>query len=117
MQAILDVDSLKEHGVTLPTTKPPPQIAGVQGIDAIPVTMYEPPNNTFVDWIKVVSLPPFQMFAAERMRNTSGKDAQEHAADYVRAHGAGADVFQSYCQWHQSKGYWKNETPMGELRP
>ena len=96
--------------------KPPTQIAGVQGIAAVPVTMNEPPKSTAVDWRRVVALPPFQMFAAERMRNTSGKDSQEHAADYVQAQGGGADVFQAYCQWHEAKGYWKNETPMGEVR-
>ena len=88
----------------------------MQGIAAAPVTMNEPPKSTAVDWRRVAALPPFQMFAAERMRNISGKDSQEHAADYVRAQGGGADVFQAYCQWHEAKGYWKNETPMGEVR-
>lgn len=96
--------------------RPPAQTAGVQGIAAAPLTMNEPPMSTAVDWRRVVALPPFQMFAAERMRNTSGKDSQEHAFDYVRAQGGGDDVFQAYCQWHADKGYWKNETPIGEVR-
>lgn len=96
-------------------SKPPTQIAAAHGIAPKPVTMHEP-QSTAVDWSVVVALPPFQMFAAERMRNTSGKDSQEHAVDYVRARGGGADVFQAYCEWHAAKGYWKNETPMGEVR-
>jgi hypothetical protein len=64
----------------------------------------------------VAALPPFQMFAAERMRNTSGKDSQEHAFDYVRAQGGGADVFHAYSPGPADQGNWKNDTPMGEVR-
>lgn len=89
--------------------KPPTQVAGVVGIDATPITMNTPPER--IDWRAVVALPPFQMYAAERMRNTSGKDSQEHAWDYVRAQGLGADVLEGYRQWHAAKGYWPSETP------
>ncbi len=95
--------------------KPPTQVAGVQGIAPEPVTMHEPPKSTAVDWRRVVALPPFQMFAAERMRNTSGKDSAEHAMDFVRVQGGGVDIFSAYCGWHTDKGYWKNETPTGEI--
>lgn len=96
-------------------TKPPTQTASVSGIAPKPVTMHEP-ESTAVDWRVVTALPPFQMFAAERMRNTTGKDSEEHARDYVRAQGGGSDVFHAYCQWHQAKGYWPNETPFGEAK-
>lgn len=97
--------------------KPPTQVAGVAGIAAAPVTMHQDaPQDTAVDWRAIVALPPFQMFSAERMRNTSGKDSEEHARDYVRSQGGGADVFQSYCQWHREKGYWPNETPLGQAK-
>lgn len=97
--------------------KPPPQIAGVAGIGALPITMGQmPAQSRAVDWGRVVALPPFQMFAAERMRNTSGKDSLEHAIDYVRAQGGGVDVFHAYCQWHADKNDWPGETPLGEAK-
>ena len=71
------------------------------------------PRSTAVDWRIIAALPPFQMFAAERMRNVSGRDSEEHALAYVRAQGGEADVFQAYCQWHQTKGYWPGESPLG----
>ena len=97
-------------------TKPPTQVAGVIGIAAAPVTMNEPPPAA-VDWAHIVMLPPFQMYAAEKLRNTSGKDSLDHAADFVRAQGGGQDVFDAYADWHATKGYWPNETPMGEVKP
>lgn len=94
--------------------KPPPQIAGVTGIAATPVTMNEAPRDDGVDWLRLVALPPFQMFAAERVRNTSGGDAIVHATDFIKAQGVGHRVFEDYTQWHAEKGYWPNETPLGE---
>ena len=94
--------------------KPPTQVAGVVGIDATPITMNTQPER--IDWRAVVALPPFQMFAAERMRNTSGCDSEEHARQYVRAQGAGADLLERYAAWHSAKGYWPNETLMGEYK-
>lgn len=97
------------------TTKPPTQVAGVVGIAATPITMNEPQAKT-IDWPAIAALPPFQMFAAERMRNTSGKDSMEHALDYVRGMGSAPDVLQAYEAWHADKGYWPNETPYGEVK-
>lgn len=107
-----DVATILDSAV-LPPIKPPAQVAGVSGIAPTPVTMHQ---QSEVPWATVVHLPPFQMFAAEKMRNTSGKDALEHAADYVRQKGGGADVFEAYAAWHTEKGYWPNETPMGEVK-
>lgn len=92
-------------------TKPPTQIAGVVGISATPITM----NEAF-PWTLIAGLPPFQMFAAERMRNTSGKDSMGRALEYVRALGGGSDVLQAYEEWHAAKGYWPNEDPFGRVR-
>lgn len=92
-------------------TKPPTQVASVQGIAPKPIELTPAP----VDWAPIVALPPFQMYAAEMLRNTAGKDAMAHAADLVRARGAGRDVLDDYCRWHAAKGYWPNETPLGEL--
>lgn len=98
------------------TAKPPTQVAGVVGIAPEKIVMNEAPTTT-LNWLYVAGLPPFQMFAAERLRNTSGKDSMEHALDFIKARGEGLDVFDSYVQWHTAKGYWPGETPMGEPVP
>ena len=56
------------------------------------------------------------MFAAERMRNTSGKDSMDHALDYVRGMGAAPDLLQAYEAWHADKGCWPGETALGERK-
>ena len=95
--------------------KPPTQIAGVVGIEPKPIELT--PARPVIDWRAVASLPPFQMFAAERMRNTSGKDSHEHAWDYVRAAGESNDeLLTRYIDWHTAKGYWPNETPLGDAK-
>ena len=94
--------------------KPPTQYASVQGIDAKPITMNQ--QQAAIDWQRLASLPPFQMFAAERMRNATGADGVEHALRFVRDQGAGSDLFDAYAQWHSEKGYWPNETPMSEVK-
>ena len=95
--------------------KPPTQIAGVVGIEPERIVMNEAPTTT-LPWAYIAGLPPFQMFAAERMRNTSGKDSQDHAADLIRTKGAGQDLFDDYAAWHKAKGYWLGESPTGETR-
>lgn len=95
--------------------KPPTQIAGVVGIEPERIVMNEAPTTT-LPWTYIAGLPTFQMFAAERMRNTSGKDSQDHAADFIRAKGAGQDLFDDYAAWHKAKGYWPGESPTGETR-
>ena len=97
-------------------TKPPTQVAGVSGIAATPVTMHQDAQGIAVDWRAIVALPPFQMFAAERMRNTRWKDSEEHAREYVRAQGGGADLFQAYSLWHEASGYWPGEDAFGRQR-
>ena len=94
--------------------KPPTQYAGVVGIEPKPIVLT--PDRPVIDWHAVAALPPFQMFAAERMRNTSGKDSMDHALDYVRGMGAAPDLLQAYEAWHDKKGYWPNETPYGEVK-
>lgn len=109
---------MQDTTTTAPATKPPAQVAGVVGIAATPITMNEPAPELAraIDWPKVAGLPPFQMFAAERMRNTTGKDSFDHALEFVRARGAGQDVLDEYEAWHAAKGYWPSETPYGEAK-
>ena len=95
-------------------SKPPTQYAGVVGIEPKPIVLT--PDRPVIDWHAVAALPPFQMFAAERMRNTSGKDSMEHALDYVRGMGAAPDLLQAYEAWHADKGCWPGETALGERK-
>ena len=96
------------------TEKPPTQYAGVVGIEPKPIELT--PARPVIDWRAVAALPPFQMFAAERMRNTSGKDSMDHALDYVRGMGAAPDLLQAYEAWHADKGCWPGETALGEQK-
>ena len=95
-------------------SKPPTQYAGVVGIEPKPIVLT--PDRPVIDWHAVAALPPFQMFAAERMRNTSGKDSMDHALDYVRGMGAAPDLLQAYEAWHADKGCWPGETALGEQK-
>lgn len=99
----------------VPAPKPPTQVAGVSGIAPEKLVMNEAPTSA-IPWPYIASLPPFQMFAAERQRNTSGKDSELHAQDFIRAKGAGQDLFDDYAAWHEAKGYWPRETPCGEAK-
>ena len=94
--------------------KPPAQHAGVVGIASTPVTMNEP--QPAIDWGRLVTLPPFQMWAAQRLptMHPGGRNSEEHAKDVVGRLGMGVEVFQEYAAWHKAKGYWPNESPMGE---
>ena len=94
--------------------KPPTQYAGVVGIEPKPIELT--PARPVIDWPAIAALPPFQMFAAERMRNTSGKDSMDHALDYVRGMGAAPDLLQAYEAWHADKGCWPGETALGERK-
>ena len=95
-------------------SKPPTQYAGVVGIEPKPIVLT--PDRPVIDWRAIAALPPFQMFAAERMRNTSGKDSEEHARDVVQRLGMGAELFQEYASWHVAKGYWPGEDAYGRAR-
>ena len=96
--------------------KPPPQVLGVSGIAEQPIVIHDPKIN----WALVAALPPFQMFLAERDGpNQTGKNSQEWATGVAtRLAAAVSDqaLYDDYCQWHQAKGYWPNETPLGQVK-
>lgn len=104
-------------------SKPEPIRVAAEGIEAKPVTMNEPQPKQ-INWRRVAQLPPFQMFATENAANRnaanrSDKDAEtfafEFAVHQANKHGDEA-AFEVYAAWHEQKGYWPNETPMGELK-
>lgn len=88
--------------------KPPAQVAGVKGIDASAV-MQQPSR---IDWQKLASLPPFQMYAVERARK-SAADVMAWMPAWAREHESEQALYDDYCEWHANKGYWPKETPTG----
>src|SRR5690606_2451581 len=90
-----------------------------EGIEAKPITMNEPEPVPVVDWRKMASLPPFQMFVHEKRPCPPEADSErwtyEFAQRYIDELGAVA-LLEKYIEWHHAKGYWPDETPFGELR-
>lgn len=96
--------------------KPPTQTAGVSGIDAhggMGATPIEPTKPS-IDWYRLGSLPAFEMFASEQ----SGQSSFTEIHNWVlnRREALGDDkLYELYAKWHKAKGYWPDETPMGEV--
>jgi len=88
--------------------KPEPIRVGVEGIAPKPVDL----TPARIDWPRLFSLPPFQMFAIERARK-SPADVMAWIPAWARSFGNDSALFDDYCQWHTRKGCWPNETPMG----
>lgn len=84
--------------------KPPTQVAGVKGFSAFDAT-----PAPRIDWDYLVMLPPFQMYAVERTGKPQGEIMAWVMSQDLQA------LYDDYRQWHKDKGYWPNETPMGEL--
>lgn len=96
--------------MTTQKEKPPAQVAGVQGFNAF-ATKHMPQ----VDWAKLTSLPPFEMFVLEQ----SGLNVGSAANDWVkqRRSALGDSVlYEQYAAWHKNKGLWANETPLGKVK-
>ena len=96
--------------------KPPPQVLGVSGIAEQPIVIHDAKIN----WAMVAALPPFQMFLTERDGpNQTGKNSQEWATGVAMRLAAAVNdqaLFDEYAAWHQAKGYWPGETPMGAAK-
>ena len=96
--------------------KPPPQVLGVSGIAEQPIVIHDAKIN----WALVAALPPFQMFLAERDGpNQTGKNSQEWATGVAMRLAASVGdeaLFGEYAAWHEAKGYWPNETPLGQVK-
>lgn len=111
------IDSEKPKRKQRAKTKPPTQIAGVNGIDAhggMGEAPIDTPFQQYVSWHKLVDLPAFQMFVYEQ----SGQQAGAPANDWVakrRATLSDSVLYEQYATWHKDKGLWVNETPIGRL--
>lgn len=75
--------------------KPPPMRVGVTGFDAFIAKISAPADKP--DWPLLESLPPFQMFLAEKRVKSQRTQ----------------DFYEDYCRWHKAKGYWLNEDAHG----
>ena len=111
--AVLDTAALD---AAVAPIKPPPQVLGVSGIAEQPIVIHDAKIN----WALVAALPPFQMFLAERDGpNQTGQNSQQWATGVAMrlAASVGDDaLFGDYAAWHQAKGYWPNETPLGQVK-
>ena len=111
--AVLDTAVLD---AAIAPVKPPPQTLGVSGIAETPIVLDQPKIN----WAVVAALPPFQMFLAERDGpNQTGKNSQEWATGVAMRLAAAVNdqaLFDEYAAWHEAKGYWPNETPLGQVK-
>ena len=98
--------------------KPPTQTAGVTGIDAHGGMGEAPeqatPNNAYVDWFKLVDLPAFKMFVAEQSGLTYGVTMSNWIKER-RATLSDSVLYDQYAKWHEAKGLWVGETPVGKL--
>ena len=96
--------------------KPPPQVLGVSGIAEQPIVIHDAKIN----WALVAALPPFQMFLAERDGpNQTGQNSQQWATGVAMRLAAAVNdqaLFGEYAEWHAAKGYWPNETPLGQVK-
>ena len=79
--------------------KPPPLRVGVSGFNAFEDKPAVQPQR-IIFWIRLEGLPAFEMYLVETRQTVQRS----------------ADFYDAYCRWHAAKGYWPNETPMGELR-
>lgn len=95
--------------------KPPTQTAGVSGIDGHGAMGAAPiePFQQYIDWQKLIALPAFEMFVFDES-GQSGASAGEWVSNRRATMGDTA-LFNLYSAWHEKKGLWANETPMGRV--
>lgn len=94
--------------------KPPTQTAGVGGIDAHGGMGDMVLPADYIDWNKLISLPSFEMFVFEESGQHAGASASEWVAQRRSTMGD-KKLYDLYATWHRAKGYWPDETPLGEL--
>lgn len=92
------------------SVKPPTQKVDVSGFKA---DLY---GNKEIRWNVLIQLPKFQMFIIERSKK-SYETVMDWIVDYIKSQIRDDEsiFFDEYVNWHDAKGYWKNETVYGEL--
>lgn len=97
-------------------SKPKTIRVSTQGIEAKPITMNEP--APVIDWHELSALPPFQMYMCERVGEVPqvtdmARWALNKSQEAMLTMNS-SELFSDYASWHKAKGYWPNETPLGE---
>ena len=103
----------KNEEVKQPTAeKPPTQGVGVSGFQA---DVYAADEKK-IDWPDLMAQPKFQMYCAELSRKHHG-EVEVWLGSFVQDELIKGEkvFFQAYCDWHDQKGYWKNEDYYGKL--
>lgn len=93
--------------------KPPTQSVGVAGFKA---DLYASDIKK-IDWHLLIHLPKFQMFCVEHSKRSVDNVMQwimGYVQDRIRSYGE-QNFFDEYANWHDEKGYWKNEDVYGRL--
>jgi len=92
------------------SVKPPTQKVDVSGFKA---DLY---GNKEIRWNVLIQLPKFQMFIIERSKK-SYETVMDWIVDYIKSQIRDDEsiFFDEYVNWHDQKGYWKNENVYGEL--
>lgn len=94
------------------TEKPPTQGVGVMGFKA---DVYAADEKK-IDWGLLMAQPKFQMYCVELSRRHHG-EVELWIGGFVQDKLAEGEklFFQAYCDWHDAKGYWKQEDYYGNL--
>lgn len=99
-------------------SKPPTQMAGVTGIDAhgsMGAAPIAPQQEQQINFNVLVNLPAFEMFVFEESGQSVGTSASEWIANRRSTMGD-SKLYELYAIWHEQKGLWVNENPMGQLK-
>lgn len=107
------LDASPAHAPADGPVKPPAQVLSVNGVSAPSIVIHDHKVN----WSQVAGLPPFQMFIAERDGpNQTGENSHLWATGVAMRLAAAVNdqaLLDEYSAWHEAKGYWPGETPLG----
>lgn len=96
--------------------KPPTQGVGVSGFKADVYGV----DEERIRWDDLIHIPKFQTYAMETSKGRYGHYGnvmhwiKSFIQDQVHVQGE-LKLFEHYKNWHDQKGYWKNETLYGQL--
>ncbi|MFH7764598.1 hypothetical protein [Acinetobacter sp. BSP-28] len=92
--------------------KPPAQGIGVGGFVA---DQYAADENK-INWPHLMAQPKFQMYCVELSSKSHG-EVEFWLGPFVQDQLVNGEkvFFKAYCDWHDQKGYWKQEDYYGNL--
>jgi hypothetical protein len=99
-----------------PKKKPTVQSIGVSSIDAGEIGTIG--GTSYVhNWPRLCSVPKFQTYAFEQCKQPYDqieKWIEQYAITVIHEHGE-QFLYDSYMQWHNAQGHWKNEDAYGNI--